>query len=376
MKRGKARTADAMQDTGAPLVLVVDDQNSNLQLIGEILDRAGYQVMPALSGQQALARCARRPPDLILLDLVMPELGGVETCRRLRELPGIGDVPILFVTAMHDRNATVTALDAGAVDYITKPFLPEELLARVRSHLDLKRTRDRLAAMLAEREDVIDIVAHDLKNPLTCVLFAGRALARKADIDDETRLLASEVLISAEEALDYIQRFLARGVRAQRLRQFGAAAVDLHEVARQAVDSQRTAAGMQGLTLRVVGEARVWADADVLRNVFRNLLSNAIRYGPPGSEVQVEIGPSSRADHAVCRVMDRGPGVPESLEPRLFQRHASGGDHPGSSGLGLAIAYHDLARLGGRLWYQRREGGGSIFGIELPQTLEAAGGGH
>jgi DNA-binding response OmpR family regulator len=129
----------------SPLVMVVDDQNRNLQLIGEILDQAGYQVMPALNGEQAIARARLRQPDLVLLDMAMPGMDGVQTCRDLRALPGMVQLPILFVTAANDRASLIAAFAAGAVDYITKPFVVEELLVRVRTHMDLKHARDRLA---------------------------------------------------------------------------------------------------------------------------------------------------------------------------------------------------------------------------------------
>lgn len=359
------------------LVLVVDDQNSNLQLISELLDRAGYQVMPALSGEQALARAEVRPPDLVLLDMAMPGMSGAETCNQLHKLPGLESVPVLFVTGAADRSSMVRAFEAGAVDYITKPFLAEELLARVRTHLELKRARDRLTRMVREREDVIDVVAHDLKNPLTCVLFAAQALRcwdPAGGSPERVEELAQEVLDCADEALMYIQRFLSRGAQEQRLRQFGAHSLSLRDVAVEAARLQRTAAQSRGQHFVVEGDAPAWADALALRNVIQNLLSNAIRYSQEGGRITVRIGPSRRAGYSLCSVEDTGTGVPPEIERQLFQRHVRKSDGPDnaqarySSGLGLAIAKHDVVQMGGNLWYQRGENGGSVFVIELPQT--------
>lgn len=365
-----------MTNSRPSLVLVVDDQNSNLQLIGELLDRAGYQVMPALSGEQALARAGVRPPDLVLLDMAMPGISGAETCHELHRLPGLESVPVLFVTGAADRHSMVKAFEAGAVDYITKPFLAEELLARVRTHLELKRVRDRLTRMVREREDVIDVVAHDLKNPLTCVVFAAQALARRTPDASPERVqeLAQEIVDCADEALLYIQRFLARGAQEQRLRQFGGHGLSLRDVAVEAARLQRTAAESRGQHFVVDGDAPAWADALALRNVIQNLLSNAIRYSPEGGQIMVRVGPSLRAGYSICSVEDQGAGVPPEVERRLFQRNvrATAGSEEAetrySSGLGLAIAKHDIVQMGGNLWYQPKDGGGSVFVIELPQS--------
>ncbi|HEY1075286.1 MAG TPA: HAMP domain-containing sensor histidine kinase, partial [Fontimonas sp.] len=330
------------------------------------------------SGEQALARARLRQPDLVLLDMAMPGMDGVQTCRDLRQLPGMEQLPILFVTAANDRASLVAAFAAGAVDYITKPFVVEELLVRVRTHMDLKHARDKLASSVKEREDVIDIVAHDLKNPLTCVLFAAQALHRNPGSELRRAELAGEIQSCAEEALHYIQRFLTRGAGGQRLRQFGADHIDLADVAREAARFMRAGAELRDVTLKIEGAADAWADASALRNVMQNLMSNAIRHSPTGAEVTVEIKPSARAGYSLCIVKDRSSGVPADLVPRLFQRYARHAEaeideaNRFSSGLGLAIAKRDVAQMGGNVWYEPREGGGSLFVIELPQRSPEA----
>ncbi|MEW6167838.1 MAG: hybrid sensor histidine kinase/response regulator [Pseudomonadota bacterium] len=363
-------------DARSPLVLIVDDQNATLQLIGEVLDHAGYQVMPALSGEQAIARASLRRPDLVLLDFAMPGMSGVETCRRLHQLPGLADLPVLFVTAANDRASLVTAFGSGAVDYITKPFVVEELLARVRTHLDLKIARDRLAAMVREREDVVDVVAHDLKNPLTCILFAAQSLRRSAPRESRGTELANEIEACAEEALQYIQRFLVRGAAQERLRQFAAEAVQLRDIALDAARLLQSAAEARGVRLRITGDAAAFADSRAVRNVLQSLLSNAIRHSPQEETVEVTVAPSKRDGYALCIIADRGPGVPRQIAAKLFQRHVgyaeadAAGANPYSTGLGLAIARHDVVQMGGHLWYEPRPGGGSLFAFELPQQLE------
>lgn len=358
------------EDGAGALVLVVDDHNENLRFIGELLDRAGYQVMPALDGAIALARAARRPPAIALLDMSMPGMDGIETCRRLRQLPGLQDLPVLFVTAAADHVSLSTAFAAGAVDYITKPFVADELLMRVRNHLDLRQARQRLEAMLREREELTDIIAHDLKNPLTCILFAAQS-QRGVSGDTRCAELAEEILSCADEAMRYIQQFLIRGEQAQRLRQFDLQPVRLAAAAAEAARLQRLVAAHRGVAIRIVGDAIAQADPRAVRDVLQNLVSNAVRHSPEGTAIEIELA-EGRPGYAVCAVRDRGAGVEESIRERLFERyirhpseHAVAGDGY-SSGLGLAIARNDIGQMGGRLWYEPRSGGGSIFAFELP----------
>ncbi|WP_028078994.1 hybrid sensor histidine kinase/response regulator [Solimonas soli] len=355
----------------APLVLVADDRDINLQLIGDALEQAGYAIMPARSGDEALARAKARRPDLVLLDILMPGMDGRATCRALREA-GFADVPVIFVTGANDGTVLVDAFAAGAVDYITKPFLMEELLARVRTHLDLKIARDRLAEMVREREEVAHIVAHDLKNPIGAVLFAARLLG---DARDEKRRdeLLGDIVGGAEQALQFIQRFLC-GPEEGRLRGYHPEPIELREVAVHAARAQKPAAEARGMDIVVRGTAQACADPFVARNVVQNLLSNAIRYAPERSPVEIEIS-DTRTGHARLLVMDRGPGIPDAMRGRLFRRYArllgkeaaAPAAAPHSSGLGLAIAKRDVMQMGGHLWYEPRVGGGAVFGIELPK---------
>lgn len=365
------------EEHGAALILVVDDRDSNLQIVGQLLETAGYHAMPAMSGEQALARAQARPPDLVLLDLLMPKMNGVETCKRLRALPRLADVPIIFLTASAERESLSEAFAAGAVDYVTKPFVPEELLARVKTHVDLKRARDHLARMLKEREDITDVVAHDLKNPLANIRFAVQLIERKPDDGPRVRELVRDIANSAEEGLQFIQRFLARRAEGESLRQLSNVEVDLRRLAQEAVQLQKSSAEARGIVLSVEGEpAPAVADPLATRNVLQNLISNAIRHSVSGQEISVATA-AWRPGFSRCLVMDRGPGISESDQQRLFKRFVRLGSAPGgneySSGLGLAIARHDLIRMGGNLWYEARSGGGSVFGFELPQHRETTG---
>ncbi|MFT5110634.1 MAG: two-component system sensor histidine kinase/response regulator, partial [Pseudoalteromonas tetraodonis] len=155
-----------MNPTTTGTVLVVDDQERNVQVLGTTLSNAGFQVMAASGGQQALKRVAAHVPDLVLLDILMPGMDGFEVCKRLQSDPETAGLPVIFISAADEGDVIVRALAAGGVDYVTKPFNSDELLARVRTHIELKRSRDVMRNLISQREEFIAMMAHDLKSPL------------------------------------------------------------------------------------------------------------------------------------------------------------------------------------------------------------------
>lgn len=362
-----------MQTTsGKPVVMVVDDERSGAEALGLLLEQAGYDILLATSGREALRLATETRPDLVLLDVMMPEMDGFATCERLHQLPGLADLPVIFLTGSSERADIAMAFTTGAMDYVHKPCVLEELLARVRTHAELKLARDRLGHMLREREEITNVVAHDLKNPLTCTLFAAESMRRAAQNPQRRDELIAEIVENTHTALQFIQRFLARGAEGQRLRQFSAQRVDLLDLARQALRAQRAAADVHEVFLVAEGDtAAAHVDPDVTRNVLQNLLANAIQYSPRGGTVELRVSrlPSGFAQ---CRVLDRGPGIAEADRASLFTRFLSLASASAraqySSGLGLAIAKHDVTQMGGYLWYEAREGGGSIFGFDLPAS--------
>ena len=366
----------ADKDLTAPLVMVVDDNPANVQLLGQLLDSAGYNVVPATSGAQALERAALRKPDLVLLDMMMPGMDGSEAIRRLHALPGLADLPVIFVTAATGVEELARGFELGAVDYLAKPFVARELLVRVRTHVELKRARDHLQMVLRERDEIVNVVAHDLKNPLTCIRFANQLLSRTEDPARRADLI-KEIDECSGEALNFVQRFLTQRAEGEALRQFHSEPIDLCAMATQALRLQQAEAEVRGLRLRLESsepEVSALGDHMAARNVLQNLVSNAIRHSPEGEEVLVSLS-VTRSGNARCLVLDRGPGISEADQKKLFQRFArivtARAVPEYSSGLGLAIAKHDINRMGGHLWYELRPGGGSVFGFELPQQRSA-----
>ncbi|TDR47631.1 phospho-acceptor domain-containing protein [Tahibacter aquaticus] len=355
-----------------PLVLIVDDQPANVQLLGQMLSDAGYEVMPATSGEQALVRAQARRPDLVLMDMMMPGMDGFELCRRLKADATLVEVPAIFLTAATEREYLVRAFELGAVDYITKPFVAEELLARVRTHVNLKRATEHLRLIVRERDDVTAIVAHDLKNPISNIRFAAQMLRRPNLTAERQASLVDDIVSCCDEAIEFVQRFLQRRATIERVRALESATVDLSQLVDRAIARHQAAAEARGVSLLRSGQPlAAQGDAAALRNVLQNLLSNAIRYAPRDSVIEVQLD-ADRPGFARVFVLDRGPGIAETERTKLFQRFAriaqapSDADESLSTGLGLAIAKDDIEQMGGFLWFEPRTGGGSVFAFELP----------
>jgi two-component system sensor histidine kinase/response regulator len=354
-------------------VLVVDDQPSNLRIISALLSRRGYSVYTADSGEDALQRLESQPADLMLLDMMMPGMDGFDLLQEVRENPAWRGLPVVFLTAAHDRDLLLRAFDSGAVDYVTKPFMPEELLARVQAHIGLKLTRDRLERVARERQELVNLVAHDLKNPLTSIFFASDLLITGQTREDRVPRYLQMVRDSAEDALGYIRRYLETQASARSQAQAGPARASLGELVRwveqrYALQLEDRGARLQILT---VSEADVAIDPLVLRQVCENLISNAIKYAP-GSDIDLSVQAGAPGFRQV-RVEDRGPGIPADQQSSLFKPffRASPGDSATdavSTGLGLSLARQIVGALGGELRYEDREGGGASFVLELPEA--------
>jgi len=349
-------------------VLVVDDQPANLRTLAALLSRVGYQVATAANGDAALAQVDEHSPDLILLDMMMPGMDGFGLLAELRQRPALQGVPVVFLTAAQDRDLLLRAFDGGAVDYVTKPFLPEELLARVQAHIGLKLARDRLERVARERQELVNLVAHDLKNPLTSVLFASEVLLHNGCRPERVSRYLEMIHGSAQDALGYIRRYLE--TQSGRRGPSGGSA-SLREVfawLAERYELQFETRGMRLVPTPPGAEAVVAIDPLVLRQVGENLLGNAMKYAR-GGDVELSARPSA-AGYWQVLVEDRGPGIPAGRQRELFQPFVRLTDEDPqdglSSGLGLSLARQILADHGGALWYEDREGGGARFLIELP----------
>ena len=360
-------------------ILVVDDQPANIQLLGTVLGRVGYEIIPASDGPTALKRLALRPPDLILLDLLMPEMDGCEVCRRVRANPEWVDIPVIFLSAADDKDFIVRALEAGGVDYITKPFNHGELVSRVRTQLALKSAHDQLKQLAEDKDELLGILTHDLINHLVGMQLSADILHQrltKRD-DPEQAKLCGNIRESSAQLLAFVKEFLANSA-AEHGFALKLEAINLSEAAAAAVEDYREAAIRKRLEITTSfpdEEMMALADHRALRQVLDNLLSNALKFSPPGRQIEVAVRPAGNS--VECVIKDQGPGFTPEDRKRMFRRYGRLSARPTanepSTGLGLSIVKKLVQNLQGELLCASTPGQGATFIVRLrrPPPVQA-----
>jgi signal transduction histidine kinase len=373
-----------------PDVMVVDDDPRNRKLLEEYLVAAGYDVRVAADGRTALAMAALRPPDLVLLDVMMPDLSGLEVCRTLKGDPRTRLCQVVLVTALDGAPHRVEGLDTGADDYIAKPVRREEFMAKVRSMLrvrglfaELEEAREALAARNAKleeleglKETLTQTLVHDLKNPLAAVLGNLELMERKAD--ESVMHLVRRSKAAAGRMHQMILNLLDIGQLEEGKLILHPATIDAGSLARKACQEMEASAAQRGVKLAIVADDRtavLKGDAAILRRVLDNLLSNAIEHSPQGTVVNVSVAPCDEGIE--ISVEDQGPGVPPEFRERIFekfQRLESRQSVPGSNrGLGLTFCRLAVEAHGGTIWVDTAPSGGAVFRALLPATEIEAG---
>lgn len=364
---------DRLPLTDAPsLILVVDDELQNIQMVGALLLQHGHQVIFASSGPEALIKLKSIQPDIILLDVMMQGMTGFELCRILQANPETRDTPIIFLSAAADKNFVIEALQHGGVDYVIKPFHSVELLTRVDLHSNLQRTRRRLTSLIAEQNRLLEIVAHDLKNPLNGIQFAALMLSEKSDgTHPQQTILFESIRDSADRAFEIIANLLATPGLDQVKSSIRNAPICLNENAAKAVKGFEQHFRSKDIHLDfnnsrehiiVLGEDRT------LLCCLENLISNALKFSPKGATVTIQVQPHGGSGE--FRIEDQGPGIQEDEIEHLFQKFTRLSARPtageASTGLGLHIVHELVSAMQGTVLYQKSNLGGACFTVKLP----------
>lgn len=365
-------------------ILAVDDSPDNLFLVQTILEDKGYQVSLAENGSSALSSIEKSPPDLILLDVMMPGMDGYEVTRRVRQSQDrLGFIPILLITA-HQQSSVVEGLDAGADDFIRKPVDMDELLARVRSLLRLKHSIDEREQMSRQREDFVSRLTHDLRTPLVAAdrmlnLFLEEAFGT---VSPEMREVIDVMIRSNKSLLQMVNTLLEVYRHDAGSKTLTFSPVDLYQVVQEVIQELKPLAQMQDLSLQVEvldsnsggpSSAVVLGDRLELRRVLTNLVGNAIKFTDQGS-VTVRLAsatPEGRDGDQPpywmkVEVEDTGAGIPPADQATLFERFRQGDHKRAGSGLGLYLSRRIIEAHKGLIEAKSQIGQGSVFTIWLP----------
>jgi signal transduction histidine kinase len=346
-------------------ILIVDDFPDTLALYEAILTDEGHRVRTASDGAAALSRVDEQEPELVLLDVSMPGIGGVEVLRRLRARRGGGPSVIMLTAARREPQSIEAGLKEGADAYLTKPIDSRELLARVRAALETFRLKRMLEA---QRRDHVAMLVHDLRHPLSSLgLIAELLDAEEAD-PKERRTAVAQIRSMCTEMSRLIDGVLV----ASRL-EAGMFTVEPRAIRARAVVEPmlavfRPIAARRNVTLEFEGslDEDIKADSHKLQQALDNLLANAIKFTPRGGRVRVRVW--RETGRCVFEIADSGPGIAKAEQETVFDRYKQGarGRTAGGAGLGLAIARGIAEAHGGSISVERGDLGGATFRIALP----------
>jgi signal transduction histidine kinase len=357
----------------APNVLIVDDTPANLQLLASMLKERGYHPRTVSSGERALEAARLMLPDLILLDVVMPCMDGFEVCERLKADPLLKDIPILFISALTDTTVKVKAFRVGGDDYITKPFRFEEVEARVRTQLELRRQRrelqtsyEQLRRLEVLRDNLTHMVVHDMRS-LLMAITAPLEMALDSEVN---RVRYIERAREAAARLNEMMLLMIDVSRLESCRMpVHKAACDLNQIARSAIDSFVLMARNRKLTLSATGPIGADCDGALVRRILDNLINNALKFTPSDGVVEVSLTKSN--GEARVAVRDSGCGIPPEYHANIFEKFSQvqGVAELRGTGLGLAFCKLAVAAHGGAIGVESELGQGSIFWFTLPNEI-------
>ncbi|MGE5478853.1 MAG: response regulator [Chloroflexota bacterium] len=378
---------DNFTESKTPLILIVDDIPKNLQVLSNILTTQNYNISFASNGAKALSVLQTIKPDLILLDIMMPELDGFEVCERIKNTAETKDIPVIFITGKAESEDIVRGLKIGAVDYITKPFNSIELLSRVKVHLDLKFSRDaivkynsklkeyqeELKAVIASKDKFFSIIAHDLRSPFSGFLGLSEMLSEEFEnLKQEDITQIAESMNKAAKRLFSLLENLLEWSRAQMGKlEYNPTAIRLQEAFQRNASIARIAAKEKNINIEIdVAENEIaWADSNVLNTVLRNLLSNAIKFTYNGGSVRILT--QNLDDSYAVSVCDNGSGMAPEAISKLFsletKQSTPGTNNEQGSGLGLLLCKELVEMNKGTITVQSEKGVGSIFTFTLPK---------
>lgn len=368
--------AATVESSGSALVLIVDDDARNCELLTDLLMIQGYRCLSVADGLAALKMVTDTPPDVILLDIMMPKMDGFEVCRRLKQDPAHAFIPVLMVTALSERDHRLRGIEVGANDFIVKPIDPDEVAMRVRNAVQMKRLHDQVKLELKQvrelealRDSLIHFVAHDQRSVLmglSCGLQI--IMAQNQGVGDSRRFLemavgATHELTEMVNSMLDLSRIEANQMPVRR------EVCRIKDVAVEVVRRIMPIATYRSVSIDVQGtNPALNADRELLERVLANLCANAIKFTPTGKKVEVVTGELSGCVRVW--VTDQGPGIPEEFLGRLFEKFSQvesrRENRKYSSGLGLAFCKMAVEIHGGRIGVESRIDMGSSFWFELP----------
>lgn len=357
-------------------LLIIDDEVLFSESLKEIL-RDEYKVHTASSVKEGLRKCLNTGVGLVFMDMAMPDISGIEGCKRIKEIEDCKDIPIIMVTAEESQERLQSAFDAGAIDYIRKPLNKVELLARIRSALRLKSEMDcrrsheeELIRLNELKNRFLGIAAHDLRNPLQAIKLSSDLLLGGNLPEKKIKSIVEMINSATVKMMALVENLLDVSVIESGRLELQPKSASLHRLLKERACLFSIVAGRKHIAIhsKLSDIPDFPFDSNRIAQVMDNLLSNAIKFSPAGSNIHVNL--AQDGNRAVISVKDEGPGIPAGEQDRLFvefQRTSvqpTGGEK--STGLGLAIVKKIVDAHGGNVWVKNSPDSGATFGFTLP----------
>lgn len=361
-------------------ILIVDDVMSNVLLLKVLLTNEKFAIATASNGRQALEQVEKENPDLVLLDVMMPDMSGFEVAQHLKSNPNTADIPIIFLTALNSTADIVKGFQVGANDFISKPFNKEELIIRVTHQISLVAAKrlilsktEELQRTIAGRDKLYSVIAHDLRSPMGSIKMVLNMLILNLPSEKigaemyELLTMANQTTEDVFSLLDNLLKWTKSQIGKLNVVYQD---VDLVEVTDGVIEIFSMVASLKKIRIHEMKPEKMMvnADIDMLKTVVRNLLGNAIKFSKENSEVLVKM--EEVDGMAVVSVQDYGCGISEEGQKKLLHTdtHFStfGTNNEEGSGLGLLLCKDFVVKNGGKLWFTSKEGEGSIFSFSIP----------
>lgn len=362
-------------------ILIVDDVDANVLLLKLLISKAGFKTLTASNGREALEVVNKSDPDLILLDIMMPDMDGYEVAKVLRGTPERCDIPIIFLSALNSSEDIVKGFKLGAADYVSKPFNKDELLIRINHQISLiaaKRTiskqTEELRKTILGRDKLYAVIAHDLRSPVASIRMVMNALVFNIEKDSispdmyELLTMANRLTDECYILLDNLLKWTKS--QTGKLKTVFQDGVELSDLIYGVLEVSRSVAELKNINIKFEPTEKVVAtvDIDMIKTVMRNLISNAIKFSNEGSDVEIKM--VKELNRVIISVIDNGTGISEDGQEKLFKvdvHYTSfGTNNEEGSGLGLLICKDFVQRNGGELWFSSKEGEGSVFSFDIP----------
>ncbi len=365
-------------------ILAVDDIATNVMLLKAVLSRAKYKIITASNGMEALEKVQTERPDLILLDIMMPDIDGYEVLRRLKANPQHEDIPVIILTALQSSEDIVKGFKTGASDYVSKPFNHDELITRVAHHIQLAaahrmimQQRDELQETIEARDKMYSVIAHDLRSPIGTLKMVFNMLSinltkeQIGEDDFEMLTMGNDITENTFMLLDNLLKWTkSQTGRMNTVFQ----QVDISEVVLFASKMSDLVARVKNIEIEydIPAPIQVACDVDMVKTIMRNLLSNAIKFSNEGGRVVVSV--HDTPTHAIVSVRDFGVGMDAQMLEKLQSPRASfttyGTKNEEGSGLGLQLCRDLTRRNGGEITIESKLGEGSTFSFSIAKGLK------